>query len=529
MFNKEYAKLLPEEILVYLRRSRSDDPSMTLEEVLEKHEAKLREWMDANLDYQVPEENWYREVASGETIKDRPEFQKILKRIESDKIKAVLCIDCSRISRGDLEECGRTIKLFRFTSTMVITPYRSYDLRDEFEREGFERELKNGNYYLEYSKKLMRRGKEYAVSKGAYVASVPPYGYELIRVQVGKKKLPSLQIAEDEAKVVRMIFDWYVNEDMGYHMIASRLNDMGIKPMRIDVWNPVSIRKILGNVHYIGKIKYFSHKIDYIVEDQEIKKKRVPVKDFELVDGMHEAIIDEDIFYRAKAKNDKNPKIKYGKTMRNPLSSLLYCECGHAMTFRINGNLPRFECPYQRVCKNASANANELMKEVSKALQESLDDFTVDVCTSNDEAIKNQEEKIAYLEKRLKDIEFKEIALWEKYTEDNMPKSVFEALRGKYEAEKEDVESLLRVAVNEMPQKVDYEERTERFHDAIEALKDDSVPVSAKNKLLRACIERIDYKREASYHVPKEEQEEGKKYVRGWHQSDPVLDIHLKL
>jgi DNA invertase Pin-like site-specific DNA recombinase len=529
MYNKEYAKLLPEEILVYLRRSRSDDPSMTVEEVLEKHEAKLREWMDANLDSHVPEENWYREVASGETIQDRPEFQKILKRIESDKIKAVLCVDCARISRGDLEECGRTIKLFRFTSTLVITLYRSYDLRDEFEREGFERELKNGNYYLEYSKKLMRRGKEYAVSMGAFVASVPPYGYELTRVQVGKKKLPSLRIVEEKAKVVRMIFDWYVNEDMGCQRIASRLNDMGIKPMRIDVWNPISIRKILSNEHYIGKIKYFAHKIDYIVQNQEVTKKRIAIKDSQLCDGMHDPIVDEDIFYKAKAKNSKNPKIKYGTTMRNPLSSLLYCECGHAMTFRINGNLPRFECPYQRVCHNASANANELMQEVTKALQESLDDFSVDVCSSNDEAIKRQEEKIAYLEKRLKDVEYKELALWEKYTEDNMPKSVFDSLRGKYEAEKADVENLLRVAVNEMPQKIDFEERTERFHDALEALNNDSVSIESKNKLLRACIDRIDYKRETAYRVPKEEQEEGKTYVRGWYQSEPVLDIHLKL
>ena len=526
---RDMVKLMPEEILVYLRRSRSDDPSMTVEEVLEKHETKLREWMDANLDAQVPEENWYREIVSGETIHDRIEFQKILKRIESDKIKAVLCIDCARISRGDLEECGRIIKLFRFTSTPVITPDRSYDLRDEFEREGFERELKNGNYYLEYSKKLMRRGKEYAVSMGAYVASVPPYGYELTRVQVGKKKLPSLKIDEDKAKVVRMIYDWYVNEDIGHQRIASRLDEMGIKPTRVSHWNSKSIAKILSNEHYLGKIKYFANKIDYVVENQEVKKKKVAVEDYQLQDGMHEPIIDDDIFYRAKAKSDKNPKIKYGLEMRNPLSSLLYCECGHAMTYCTKRGIRRYECGYQRLCHNASSNADKLIQEVVNALKQSMDDFSVDVCSSNEEAIKRQEEKIAGLEKRLKDIEFKELALWEKYTEDNMPKSVFEALRGKYEAEKEDLENLLRVAVNEMPQKIDYEERTARFHDALEALNDDSVSASQKNKLLRACINRIEYKREQSYHVPIEKQEKGKKYVRGWYQTEVILNIDLKI
>ena len=528
---REQLKLLPSEILVYLRRSRSDDPSLTVEEVLEKHETRLREWMEDNLDAQVPEENWYREIVSGETIQDREEFQKVLKRMESPSIKAVLCVECVRLSRGDLEDCGRIIKLFRYTSTLVITPLRSYDLRDEFDREGFERELKNGNYYLEYSKKLMRRGKEDAVYKGAYVGSVAPYGYQLTRVQVGKKKLPTLIVNEDEAKVVRMIYDWYVNENIGAVKITSRLNDMGIKPRLKDYWNPVSVRKILCNEHYIGKVRYFSNKIDYVVQDQQVIKKRVRVQDYEPYEGMHEAILDEDLFYKAQAKKEKNPKIKYGAVMRNPLSSILYCDCGHAMIFHINGNLPRFECPYQRLCSNASIHAGDLMREIAKHLQKSLDDFSVEVCASNDDAIKLQEEKIATLEKRLKDLEFKELALWEKYTEDNMPKTVFDSLRSKYETEKDSTEKLLQIAKSEMPKKIDYEKRIETFHNALDALNNDSLSVEAKNKLLRACIERIEYKREKSVRVRKEDQVpiEGKNYIRGWCYSDPVIDVTLKL
>ena len=91
---KEYQKFLPEEILVYLRKSRTDDPTLTVEEVLEKHEGLLKEWQERNLDAPVPEENIYREVVSGETINSRPEFKKLLKRIESPKIKAVLVVEC---------------------------------------------------------------------------------------------------------------------------------------------------------------------------------------------------------------------------------------------------------------------------------------------------------------------------------------------------------------------------------------------------------------------------------------------------
>ena len=82
----------PEEVLVYLRKSRSDDPSLTVEEVLEKHETILDEWSETHLGGKVPEENKYREVVSGETIDDRPEILAVLRKIESPRIKAILVV-----------------------------------------------------------------------------------------------------------------------------------------------------------------------------------------------------------------------------------------------------------------------------------------------------------------------------------------------------------------------------------------------------------------------------------------------------
>ena len=79
---KEYPHFLPEEVLEYLRKSRSDDPMLSVEEVLEKHETILKEWADRNLDTPIPDDNIYREVVSGETIEGRPEMRKLLKRIE---------------------------------------------------------------------------------------------------------------------------------------------------------------------------------------------------------------------------------------------------------------------------------------------------------------------------------------------------------------------------------------------------------------------------------------------------------------
>ena len=117
----DFTQFKADEILVYLRKSRSDDPLLSVEEVLARHETMLDEWAEKYLGEKIPEKNKYREVVSGETIADRPEIQTILKKIESPKIKAVLIVEVQRLSRGDLEDAGRIIKLFRFTNTLVIT------------------------------------------------------------------------------------------------------------------------------------------------------------------------------------------------------------------------------------------------------------------------------------------------------------------------------------------------------------------------------------------------------------------------
>ena len=271
MFNYyDFTQFKADEILVYLRKSRTDDPLLTVEEVLAKHEAILDEWAEKNLGCKMPEENKFREVVSGETIADRPEVQKVLRLIESPKIKAILIVEVQRLSRGDLEDAGRIIKLFRFTNTLAITPQKSYDLRDEYDRDAFERELKRGNEFLEYTKKIMNRGRLLSVSQGNYIGSRPPYGYDKVWIMEGKRKCPTLAINEEEANVVRMIFDMYVNQDMGRPSIANHLDDLGIKPPKGKRWSPAGLKDLMDNVHYLGKVKWNWRKTVTIVEDGEI-------------------------------------------------------------------------------------------------------------------------------------------------------------------------------------------------------------------------------------------------------------------
>lgn len=527
---REYPTFQPDEIVVYLRKSRSDDPSLTVEEVLAKHETILNEWQERNLSSPIPDANVYREVVSGETINSRPEFKKLLKRIESPKIKAVLVVECARLGRPDLEEIGKLSKLLRYTNTMVITPQRIFDLRDEYDREQFERELMRGNDYLEYTKKILTRGKELSLRSGWYINAVIPYGYERDWAYEGKRKRPTLAIVEDEAKVVRMIFDWYVNEGIGTTKICQRLNATGIKSRKGIEWKKSSIVNMIKNEHYMGKIVIRKHIDVNTVEDQKIVTRCLFNEEFEIVDGKHPAIIDEETFRKANGKLLRYPSVKPNATLQNPLASVLKCECGKTMIRRKNRNTFRYLCDEQMFCGNASVGEKDLIDAVVANLQKHLDEMQVEV--NQDDATKKEKhtEYVSLLESKYVEIEKKELSLWDKYAEENMPKQIFDKLMAKCKEEKQKLEKALEEAEINAPPSIDYNGAIATLHEAIKALPDESVSASVKNKLLLSVVDKITYKRpKATRMTVDEAKDNGVSLQGGWYCPPFELDITLKL
>ena len=497
--------LTKDEIIVYLRKSRSDDALLSVEEVLQKHEQILDDWAEKNIGEKIDESNKYREVVSGETIDDRPEMLKLLKQIESPRVRALLVVEVQRLSRGDLEDAGRLIKLLRYTNTLVITPQKTYDLRDDYDRDFFERELKRGNEFLEYQKKIMNRGRLLSVQQGNFIGSIAPYGYNKVFILDGKRKCPTLEINEQEANVVRMIFDMYVNKNMGRTNIASYLDDLGVKPPKGKYWSPAALKDLLTNIHYIGKVKWNYRKTVTVVEDGEIKHTRpkTNIEEYLVFDGKHPAIIDDSIFYASIKKHGQNPRVRKNKGLRNPLAGILYCKCGRAMSLRTykdkdgnERNAPRLLCDGQTKCKTGSCTFEDMLKKVNDILKECINDFEVRINSDNKDARKLHASLIKDLEKSLVALDEKEVNLWDKYSEEGMPKHIFDNLNAKLLKDREEIKEALCKAKESMPSPVDYEERLHRFQDALNALNDENASADLKNKLLKACIERIEYYRE---------------------------------
>jgi hypothetical protein len=384
------------------------------------------------------------------------------------------------------------------------------------------------NDYLEYFKKIQKRGIDISVKDGNYVGSIAPYGYDKIQVVIEKRKHPTLAINQDEARVVRLIFDWYGNERIGATRICHRLNEMGIPTRNGGRWTRPTIRTILNNEHYIGKIRYYYRQTSYDVVDQQVVKGMKYNDDYLLIDGKHDPIIEEELFYRIKTSPARISKHKTTVTLQNPLASLLYCKCGKSMNYVPHRSLRRYTCDGQKYCHNSSADAKEILLAVCDAIKSHIEDLTVLSTATDEDNTKKNEEHIAFLEKRLVELENKELSLWDRFSEDGMPKAVFEKLKNKCEEEKASVEQALEDAYANRTDKVDYVERIVTLHEAINCIMDDSISGEAKNKLLKTIIKRIDYSRKPAVRMSKEEAEEkGLDTKNGWLTHDFELEIHF--
>ena len=540
---KEYPKFYYYEVLEYDRKSRSDDPLLSVEEVLEKHAKMIEEYAMKYLGGPIPEENKYKEVGSAESLDDRPEILRLLKAIESPAVKAIIIVDVQRLSRGDLEDAGRLIKALRYSNTFVITPHKIYDLRDEYDRDAFERELKRGNEYLEYFKKIQARGRLASVKEGNYIGSVAPYGFNRITITEDKKECHTLVERKDQADIVRLIFNWYCNDDIGVTAICRRLEELGAKTKTGgSIWKPSIIFSILENVHYIGCVRWNWRKTIKIIEDSEIKKLRPKAKadEYLIFEGKHEGIVSEELFNKAKEIKGKRHRTKRNLKLKNPFSGIMFCKCGAKMgynTYRRNGveyANPRLVCNNQYHCKSGSADFYEIYNDVCNSIKDCIEDFEVRIKNNRDDSYKLHVDLVINLERKLKELEEKEVEQWDaQYDPDpdkRLPQHIFKRLNEKLLKEKDEINKALCKAKDSMPNPIDYKQEKLKFENALEALLDPEVDAKIKNQYLKNIIHRIEYERGQIVRISKENAEEyGVDLSKGLSYYTPPYNIKLKL
>lgn len=364
-----------ESVCIYLRKSRADREAEAHGEgeTLARHEHILLD-LAKRQGYSIGA--IYREVVSGETISARPVMQKLLHEVESGMWDGVLVVEVERLARGDTIDQGVVSRAFQYSDTKIITPTKIYDPNNEFDEEYFEFGLFMSRREYKTIKRRLNNGRISSVKEGKYCGNKPPYGYE--RVKLEKEKGYTLRPVPTQAEIVKMIYTWYAGdgcEQIGISKIVRKLNDMGIKSMSGNNWTPASIQGILTNPVYIGKIRWNGRKTVKTIQNGQVVKTRPRSRDVLICEGLHPAIIPDDLYNSVQEIRQKNPPrpISIKNTVRNPLAGIVYCsKCGRAMVRRPHqkrGQEDTLMCPYTS-CSTVSSKLSLVEKAVIDGIKE---------------------------------------------------------------------------------------------------------------------------------------------------------------
>lgn len=352
---------------IYLRKSRSDLEAEAHGEgeTLARHRAALLE-VARRQHLSITE--IYSEIVSGETISARPVMQELLSHIEQGIWEGILVMDVDRLARGDTIDQGIVLQALKFSGTKIITPLKSYDPNNEYDEEYFEFGLFMSRREYKTILRRMQRGREASIREGKYVGNKPPYGYQRKKIECGKGY--TLEPDPAQADAVKLIFEWYTKgavlpdgsrERLGFSKIAQRLDSLHFPTASGNVWSTATIKEILTNPTYIGKVRWNRRPQVKHVTNGVVSRERPRSSDYLVVDGLHPPLVDLETYQQAQnyfelRLDSQTPK---GKSIKNPLAKIMICGmCGRVMVRRpyTNRDYPdTLLCP-NRQCTNVSSH-----------------------------------------------------------------------------------------------------------------------------------------------------------------------------
>lgn len=302
---------------------------------LDAQKDKLKKY--AELQGMVVAGEYSDEKKSGKNIEGRPQFMHILKDIETgkDKVDFVLVFKLSRFGRNAADVLSSLQHMQEFGVNLICV------------EDGIDSSKDSGKLMISVLSAVAEierenilvqtmEGRRQKAREGKWNGGFAPYGYKLENRE--------LLIAEDEAEVIRIIYDKFVNTTMGASAIATYLNEHGyVKKKRqnntLDMFSVHFIKLVLDNPIYCGKLAYGRRKNEKIAETRNeyhiVKQDEYPV-----YEGVHEAIVPEEVWQLAQRKRQetgvRSEKI-YNQEHENILSSILRCPvCGAAMYGNVN-------------------------------------------------------------------------------------------------------------------------------------------------------------------------------------------------
>ncbi|MBQ7433254.1 MAG: recombinase family protein [Lachnospiraceae bacterium] len=271
---------------------------------------------------------------SGKSISGRPEFTQMLQDVADDRdgVDYILVFKLSRFGRNAADVLNSLQYIQDFGVNLICVEDGIDSSKDSGKLTitvlSAVAEIERENILVQ-----TMEGRKQKAREGKWNGGQAPFGYRL------DKENDTIIIEENDAEVVRIIYDKYVHEGMGIDTICTFLNQHGymkhrMRKRELNYFTRSFVKRILENPVYTGKIAYGKSKTQKIKGTRD-QYHRVKADDYLLVDGKHEAIVSEELWEEAqqRRKEKSDPWVKtHSLDHEHILSGIVKCPlCGTGM------------------------------------------------------------------------------------------------------------------------------------------------------------------------------------------------------
>ena len=283
----------------------------------ESQQRYFRQYIERNPDWELYE-IFADEGISGTNTKKRSEFKRMIACAKEGDFDLIITKEISRFARNTLDSIYYTRDLKKHGVGVIF-------MNDNINTLDGDAELRlaiMSSIAQEESRKTSERvkwGQKRQMEQGV-VFGRSMLGYD---VKDGK-----MTVNEEGAKIVRLIFHKFANENKGTHVIARELREAGITPMRVKEWSNTVILRVIRNEKYCGDLVqkktftpgFLSHEKKYNRGEEE----------FVIIKDHHEPIVSREPFEKANRILDEKSLTQEGKAKhsnRYPFSGKIKCGC----------------------------------------------------------------------------------------------------------------------------------------------------------------------------------------------------------
>ena len=283
----------------------------------ESQQRYFRQYIERNPDWELYE-IFADEGISGTNTKKRSEFKRMIACAKEGDFDLIITKEISRFARNTLDSIYYTRDLKKHGVGVIF-------MNDNINTLDGDAELRlaiMSSIAQEESRKTSERvkwGQKRQMEQGV-VFGRSMLGYD---VKDGK-----MTVNEDGAKIVRLIFHKFANENKGTHVIARELREAGVTPMRVKEWSNTVILRVIRNEKYCGDLvqkKTFTP--DFLSHEKKYNRGE---EEFVIIKNHHEPIVSRELFEKANRILDEKSLTQEGKAKhsnRYPFSGKIKCGC----------------------------------------------------------------------------------------------------------------------------------------------------------------------------------------------------------